>query len=75
MNNLAIQNFYKNIVNLVNNCNLPVGTAYFILKDVLHDLEQAYLAVLKEELNEPDQQIIQDIDLYAENKSEKGDNI
>lgn len=73
MNNLAIQEFYKNIINLVNNCNLPVGTAYFIVKDVLHDLEQAYLTVLKEELNEPDKHVIQDIKMYPSDDGEKGE--
>ena len=75
MNNLAIQKFYKDIINLVNNCNLPVGTAYFIVKDVLHDLEQAYITVLKEEINEPDQQVTEEIELYPDDLSEKGDNI
>ena len=75
MNNLAIQKFYKDIINLVNACGLPVGTAYFVVKDILHDLEQAYLTVLKEEINESDQEVTEEIELYPDDLSEKGDNI
>lgn len=41
MNN-NIKQFYEALVQLINSCNLPIGTAYFILKDLTHELQQGY---------------------------------
>ena len=40
MNNFQIHSFYKNLCDLINNSGLPVATAFFIIKDVLNDLEK-----------------------------------
>lgn len=42
MNNFQIHSFYKNLCDLINNSGLPVATAFFIIKDVLNDLEKIY---------------------------------
>ena len=41
MNN-NIKQFYEALVQLINSCNLPIGTAYFILKDLTRELQQGY---------------------------------
>ncbi len=43
MNNATIKYFHQQLMNLINNCGLPVGTAYFIVKDTLNELEKMYL--------------------------------
>lgn len=49
MLNLEIEQFKKNIYNILNNSNLLVGTAYYVMKDVLYDLERNYVQSLKNE--------------------------
>lgn len=34
---------------LLNNCNLPVGLAYYIMKDVFHDLQKVYQESIEDE--------------------------
>ena len=43
MNNLSIKYFHQQLITLINNSGLPVGTAYFIVKDILNELEKTYL--------------------------------
>jgi len=42
MNNIAIKDFYDKMLYLINNCGLPVGAAYFVIKDLLNEVEKAY---------------------------------
>ena len=43
MNNATIKYFHQELIKLINSCGLTVGTAYFVVRDVLHDLEKSYL--------------------------------
>ena len=52
MNNLSIKQFYEQLLQLVNSCGLPVGTAYFVLKDVLNEVEKVYNNCLYKESHE-----------------------
>ena len=52
MNNLTIKYFHEQLLQLVNSCGLPVGTAYFILKDVLREVEKVYNECLYKEAHE-----------------------
>ena len=49
MLNLQIEQFKKNIYNVLNNSNLLIGTAYYVMKDVLYDLEKNYIQSLRSE--------------------------
>ena len=49
--NLKIQETYETIINILVNSNLQVGTLYFMLKDILRDIEDAYNMGVEEELN------------------------
>lgn len=54
--NFAIKQFYEALIQLINNCGLPIGTAYFILKDLTKELEQGYEQAAKAEAEqEPEQ--------------------
>ena len=49
--NLKIQETYEAMLSILVNSNLQVGTLYFILKDILRDIEDAYKTGVEEELN------------------------
>lgn len=45
--------FYKTVMNVIQNSGLDVGAVYFILKDILNEIEKLYyqcIASAKEEL-------------------------
>ena len=41
-NNIAVKYFHQQLIKLVNNCGLSVGAAYFVMKDVLNELEKMF---------------------------------
>lgn len=45
--NSTINNTYQNILNVITEAQLPVGTIYFMLKDILRDIEITYQASLQ----------------------------
>lgn len=47
--NLEIENFRNSLINLLNTCNLPVGTAVYVMKDVYNLLIDQYKQILEEE--------------------------
>lgn len=50
--NYNIKTFHDNLIELINNCGLPIGTAYFVVKDCLSQLEIGYkIAANKEASN------------------------
>lgn len=40
--NLRVDNLRVGLANIINNCNLPIGVVYFILKDVLTEVYSLY---------------------------------
>lgn len=42
MNNTTVENFYRQLLKLVNNSQVQVSTAYFILKSITHQVELIY---------------------------------
>ena len=44
------QNFYQTIKDDILNSKLNIGEIYFILKDIMHDIENLYYAKINEEL-------------------------
>lgn len=47
--NLEIENLRNSLINLLNTCNLPVGTAVYVMKDVYNLLIEQYKQILEEE--------------------------
>lgn len=45
----SIERYRENLISLINNCGLNPGTAYYVLKDVLRDLEKTYIQALNQE--------------------------
>ena len=50
--NTYLNNFKTNMVNEINNSGLPVGVVYYIMKDLLNDIQNAYENTLKKEKEE-----------------------
>ena len=47
--NTYLNNFKTNMVNEINNSGLPVGVVYYIMKDLLNDIQTVYETTLKKE--------------------------
>ena len=50
--NTYLHDFRNNIINTVNDSGLPVGVVYYIMKDILNDIQNAYENTLKKEKEE-----------------------
>jgi hypothetical protein len=50
--NYSIENLRQDIYNIINSCNLPIGTVYFVFKDIFGDVAQAYQTAVKQEMQE-----------------------
>lgn len=49
MNNYDTFKFKEDLLRLINNSGLMIGTAYFIVKDVFKELEEGYKMCVQEE--------------------------
>jgi len=47
--NTHLYNLKNDLVNTINNSGLPVGVAYYIVKDLFMDIQNAYESTLKKE--------------------------
>lgn len=64
--NYSIENLRQDIYNIINNCNLPIGTVYFVFKDIFGDVAQAYQTAVKQEMQEQTLQMKQQLDNIKE---------
>ena len=55
MLNLQIEKFRKDIYSVLNNSELLIGTAYYVMKDIFKDLEKNYIDSLMEEEKQKNQ--------------------
>ncbi len=58
--NTLISVFKKNILNVINNSNLPISVVYYVTKDIFRDVEQIYNETLKKELEEFQKEDVQE---------------
>ena len=65
--NYSIENFRQEIYDIINNCQLPIGTVYFIFKDIFGDVSQAYQTAIKQEAQA---QILQNQQQLNENEED-----
>lgn len=59
--NLALERFKQDLIGVINNCNLPIGVAYLIVKDAYTSLEKEYLRILKIEEQEAEKAVILEV--------------
>lgn len=55
--NAGIDIFKSNIANAINESHLPVGIIYYVLKDVLLELQDLYNDTLQKEMEELNKQL------------------
>lgn len=70
--NLEIEQLRRAIVGLVNNSGLPIGVAYYVLKDSLADLKTAYDNTVQYEMNQQ-REAQEKQDKEAQERQDKGD--
>lgn len=63
---LNIENFKEQLINLVNNCNLTIGTALYIVKDIHNSLYNAYLEELRKESHQLGESEVETLDVPVE---------
>lgn len=68
--NSNIKQFYDALVQLINNCGLPVGTAYFILKDLTNELQRGYEQAAADESNQTPKTHTKTIEVQEEEKED-----
>lgn len=61
-----IEKYRENLVYLTNNSGLTVGTAYYVLKDVLHELYLVYIQQKDTENEYQDEEYKETIDVDPE---------
>ena len=44
--NQEIEQVRNNIVSVINNSNMPIGVVYYVMKDVMSEIELSYQKVL-----------------------------
>ena len=54
--NLKVQQFYDNLQQLIVDSKLPVGVIFFILKDILKEIELAFQAGIQLDLEKQKQE-------------------
>lgn len=50
LNNLDINNLYQSIMSDITTASLPVGIVYFVLKDIINDVEVLYNQTVLQEI-------------------------
>lgn len=54
-----MEKFRNNLVQVINNAKLPIGEAYYVLKDVFRDVQDAYKEALEAiETQEKEEQMV-----------------
>lgn len=57
--NIDAEDFKKRIIFEVNNSKLPPVIVYYIMKDILHEIDYNYQEVLKQEIQKKEKENIQ----------------
>ena len=45
---MDFEKFRQDLIDIINDCGLPVGGAYYVVKDVLRELEKVYIAEMNQ---------------------------
>lgn len=67
--NYQMEVFHEQLIQLINKSGLPIGTAYFIVKDCLNELEMGYRKAIFNEKNSPTEDTTEEIPLSCEEEA------
>ena len=59
--NYQMEVFHQQLIDLLNNSGLPIGSAYYIMKDCLHELEVGYQQAILSEKDAPEDKVTENI--------------
>lgn len=71
MFDLQCNNFRENLLNTINQSQLPITVIYYTFKDILSELEKLYFKTLKEQQQEAKKQEAEKSKQKEEDKEEK----
>lgn len=73
--NYQMEIFHEQMIDLINKSGLPIGAAYFIVKDCLHELEMGYRKAIFNERNSKPETVEQTLNLTEdpEDKEKSGE--
>lgn len=63
--------FHQNLLQLVNNCHLTIGEAYYVIKDVCNELHILYIKEIQNEQKAPQETVEQDFVPFVEEDKEE----
>lgn len=67
---MILYNFRKDLENLINNSGLPIDAAYFVLKDIMREIDSIYKQEIeREEIEAAQAAAAQAQELAEENKT------
>lgn len=67
---MILYNFRKDLENLINNSGLPIDAAYFVLKDIMREIDSIYTQEIeREEIEAAQAAAAQAQELAGENKT------
>lgn len=49
---IAIEKFRQDLLNCINSCGLPIGTAYYVAQHVMEEFTKSYMMALNKEQKE-----------------------
>lgn len=67
--NYQMEVFHEQLIQLINKSGLPIGTAYFIVKDCLNELEMGYRKAIFNEKTSPTEDTTEEIPLSCEEEA------
>ena len=73
--NYQMEVFHQTMIDTINKSGLPIGTAYFIVKDCLNELEVGYRKAIFEERNSSPETVTEEIDTIKKVSNETGEEI
>ena len=54
--NIQTEQVKSNLLDLINNSNLPAAITYYLMKDIMRDVERSYQDLINEEVREYEKQ-------------------
>lgn len=72
--NYQMEVFHQQMIDLINHSGLPIGTAYFIVKDCLNELEMGYRKAIFNEKDAAPETVTEEYPVAkVENEEEKNE--
>lgn len=68
--NFEMEIFHEQLIEIINKSGLPIGAAYYIVKDVLNELEIGYRKAIMNEKDTPTETVTEEVPLDIQEDEE-----